>query len=540
MGKNKLMVSAIALALGMALSSGVGYAAAAGTKTDDAANDDFSIHVGGYVRTWVGIRLNDDPETKANDQFNPNMLRGSLLLDTDINTGPLKWKVIGRFDREAKPAYLDRLEKLSALQSPGGNVGSNYMSQYNTNNAWDALREAYVDFNVGERLAFRLGKQQLVWGESDFFQAMDVIHGFDLRWRLFFEDNQDWRKPLTMGVATVDAPELNGNLQVFVRPGLDRGQDIGKSFNLEGGRWIPQPYRGVDFTAFTQYNYHSAGANINDVTGGARWSGNLGSVGYSLAYIRTFNEEPVINPPSSTAVSGLFGVTASTPFREEPKNQVLGDWIYPTVNVLGVSANDYVESVDAVLSTEVALTLKKPFNYGQLSTSLPGWSGITRKNTLSIMLRADKNINLVNLLGTTRPSLSSLQIFDTWIMGYHSSDDIVEFASFGARKRQHTAMLTYFILLNYRHDTINPSFVIGSDISNGGGFVIPAVEFVLGDAWRLKVEADLFWDTHHKSPSATAINGAHFNPVGISENSTALFGWFHKDNQVVFRVTRQF
>jgi hypothetical protein len=200
MGKNKSRVSAIALAIGMALSSGSVYAAATEAKTDGAANDDFSIHIGGYVRTWVGIRLNDDPVTKANDRYNPNMLRGSVLLDTDINTGPLKWKVIGRFDREAKTAYLNRLEELNALQSPGGNVGSNYMSQYNTNNGWDALREAYVDFNVGERFAFRLGKQQLVWGESDFFQAMDVIHGFDLRWRLFFEDNQDWRKPLTLAV----------------------------------------------------------------------------------------------------------------------------------------------------------------------------------------------------------------------------------------------------------------------------------------------------------------------------------------------------
>jgi hypothetical protein len=541
MGKNKLKVSAIAFSLGMALSAGAGYAATAEAKTDGAASEDYSIHIGGYFRTEAGFRLNDDPETQANDQFNPNMLRGTVSIDTDIKTGPLKWKIIGRFDREAKTAYLNRLEKLAALQSPGGNDQTrNFMAQYNTNNFWDFLREAYVDFNVGNRLSFRVGKQQLVWGESDFFQAMDVIEGFDLRWRLFFEDNEEWRKPNTMVVTTIDAPELNGNLQFFVRPGLDRGIDIGKSFNIEGGRWIPQPYRGVDFTAFSQYNSRAAGANATDVTGGIRWSGSVGSVGYSLAYIRTFNEEPVINPPSSTAVSGLFGVTHSTPYLAEPTNQVLGDWIYPRINVIGATANAFVQSIDAVLSTEVAFTKDKPFNYGQLTTALPGWSGITHKDVLSMMLRADKNIDLTKMLGTTRPSLSSLQLFDTWILGYHANDDIVEFASFGARKRQHTAMLTYFILLNYRHDTINPSFVIGTDVSNGGGFAIPAVEFVLGDVWRMKFEADLFWDTHHKSPTATDANGAHLNPLGISENQTSLFGWFHKDNQVVVRVTRQF
>jgi hypothetical protein len=117
----------------------------------------------------------------------------------------------------------------------------------------------------------------------------------------------------------------------------------------------------------------------------------------------------------------------------------------------------------------------------------------------------------------------------------------VEFASFGARKKEHTTYLTLFTLLNFKRDTINPSFVVGADLSNGGGFAIPAVEFVIGDKWRFKVEADLWWnDGDKKKPSATAANGAHLNPLGVNENSASLFDWFADDNQLVFKLTRQF
>jgi hypothetical protein len=502
--------------------------------------DEFEFHTGGYIRTIGAVSLNNHPETAQNDRFDPTMLRGILLLDTDMRTGPFSWKMINRFDREVRTHYLRRLRDLSALQSPGGSVGKHYLDQYNTTNFWDAVRELYVDFSMfDERVSARLGKQQLVWGESDFFQAMDLVHGFDFRWRLFFEDNEEFRKPLTMASFVVDAPELGGNLNFYVRPGIDRGRDIGSNFNIEGGRWIPHPYRGVDFTAFTDYNPHHSKAKEDDVTYGIRWSGELGSIGYSLAYLKVFNPTPVINPPSSTAVSGLFGVTSSTPFVEEPTNQVLGDWIYPKIDAFGVTANGYSSMIDSVLSAEVVFIPNKPYNYGQLASSLPGWQGIREKDTLSSMIRLDKNIH-TSFLGTNRPSFSSVQLFDTWIIHHKKSDEIVEFASFGAPKKEHTVMLTGFIVLNYLGDTINPSLVVGGDLSNGGGFAITAIDFVFGQNWRLKIEGDFWWDDANKKPSATVPSGAHINPLGINENSTSFFGWFHGDNQVVIKVTRLF
>ena len=49
----------------------------------------------------------------------------------------------------------------------------------------------------------------------------------------------------------LDFYELGGSLNWYIRPGWDRKEDMGSNYNIEGGRWIPHPYRGVDFTQFT-------------------------------------------------------------------------------------------------------------------------------------------------------------------------------------------------------------------------------------------------------------------------------------------------
>src|SRR5690606_25407059 len=135
------------------------------------------------------------------------------------------------------------------------------------------LRELYIDFPVGDRLNFRLGKQQIVWGETDFFRAMDVVHGFDYRWRSFVEPESDeLRKPLILANMRIQIPEAQGSLQAFIRPGLDRGKDIGNTYDLSGGRWANQPNKGVDFFGpsavpgmdLTHYDYHHPAGDVDD------------------------------------------------------------------------------------------------------------------------------------------------------------------------------------------------------------------------------------------------------------------------------------
>ena len=96
--------------------------------------------------------------------------------------------------------------------------------------------------------------------------------------------------------------------------------------------------------------------------------------------------------------------------------------MYPEIDVYGFTINAYNGPMDATLSAELAFVPNKPYNYGSLDSGLPGWNGVKEKDTLSIMLRIDKEFKWMDALGTHRPSLSSIQLFDTWILA-HDDDD---------------------------------------------------------------------------------------------------------------------
>ncbi|BAL25463.1 DUF1302 family protein [Azoarcus sp. KH32C] len=506
MKNHKVRRLAVSAAVLSAIHAGAAFAEEPDASGDSSGN---SFHLGGYVRGWAAFNLQNIPETKANDSGKASMLRGSLLLDADAQTGPIKWKAIARADQEAKTDYLRDLERLRKTNGTTGGDDHDILDNYNRLD----MREFWGEFKVGDRSTFRLGRQQIVWGESDFFHAMDVVHGYDLSWRLFFEgENEEWRKPLWLASVKVDVPEADGELHAFVRPGLDGCEDIGNTYDIQGGRWFFQPYRGFDLTAITKKDCSHPKGDQDQVTGGIRWAGTAGPVNYSLAYIKSFSADPVAN-------------SVANPWKKAPTGPVF-DLIHPMIDVIGATVSGYSAPIDSVLSAELAYTINQAYNVG--TGPLLGLNGIKQKDVVTVMLRADKNIHFEKLLGTNRPSFSSVQLFDTWIQDFREREDLARLFAYGAPLTEHNTILTAFTVLNYKSDTINPSFAVGFDLTHGGGFAIPAVDLVLGDNWRAKIEADLFWNTGKST-------------VLLDPNrSTQLFGYFANNNQLTFRLTRQF
>lgn len=475
--------------------------------TGRAQASEFEFDIGGYVREHLSFNLNDQPETKQNDRFDLSMARSTVQIEASVKKDDVRFCLIGRANGEIKTDYLKRLEKL------GANSGSDLMDNYKD----VELREAYLEFKPSDNLMLRLGKQQIVWGESDFFQAMDVVHGFDYTWRSFLEgENEDYRKPLILLNAMLDVPNVGGNLQAFIRPGLDREEDIGNTYDLFGGRWALQPNKGFDFLPVVPYNLDHQEGDASDVTGGIRWAGLLGKVNYSLSWLRSFGPDPVVN-------------SAFVPYKEAPKG-ALGDFIFPKIDQFGVTASYAVSPpFDAVLSAEIAYIDGRAFNVGSdfLGGALPGFGGVIRKDTVRSMVRMDMPLDLTRQLGTNKPSFFTVQLFDTWITDYDKKDDIVDLAGYGATKKEHSTLVTAVLGLNYMSDRVNPQIAAGYDITYGGGFVIPSVAFAFGDKWRLNIEADLFFPTDSKKP-------------GEIEKDTHLIGWFDNLSQLSTRLTYQF
>jgi hypothetical protein len=508
---------------GLAVAATLGLVAAPhayGAMDDVAGSEDFSFSVHGYVRTWASFNLENQPELRAIGKDSAgklSMLRGSLLLDMDANTGPVKWKAIGRLDREYKTGYLEDLQDLRATNGTSG--GESITKNYNNGD----IRELWAEVPIGDRVTVKFGKQQLVWGESDFFHAMDLVHGYDLSWRLFFEgENEEWRKPLIMLSTKIRIPEAKGMLSAYVRPGWDRCEDIGNTYDIRGGRWFFQPYRGYDLSRVTTKNCDHKDGDMDDVTWGVRWNGEAWGLSYSLAYLTTFSADPV--------ASSVF-----KPHQGVPVAGTVFDLIHPKIDVLGATVSGYSETLDAVISAEVAYTKDQPYNMGSggfvpgnAANPGIGLNGIRKKDTLTTMVRIDKDLDFQGMFGTSRPSFSSVQLFNTQVLSYDGSEDLVRLFAYGTKLNEHSTILTAFTTLNYKNDTINPGFAVGFDLSNGGGFAIPSVAMTFSDAWVAKVEADIFWD------------GGKSNKVQFTNGESQLFGYFNRASQLVFRLTRQF
>lgn len=543
-----------------------------GTGNNGGNNNVPALSAGGFVPTLPNnSEVNKATDGNYNSKYKPSMVRGSVLLDGDASYMGLKFKAIARLDREYKTDYLEQLENLRKANLSGNGTspfGYNNGKAPNPNSIMDNynnfdFREFWVEAPIGDRTTVKIGRQQVVWGESDFFHAMDVVHGYDLSWRLFFEgENEEWRKPLILISTKIRIPEANGMLAAYIRPGWDRCQDIGNTYDVNGGRWFFNPYRGYTLETTTTKNCGQENWDENNIGGGIRWQGEAFDVNYSIAYLHANSADPVANPNPN--VTG-----AATGYKGSQVDGSIFDRIHPEIDVIGLTLSGYSAFLDAVVSTEVAYTFNQPFNVGTggfynysgdssgfagagvgSGASCPtgslgdsallgpdpgfgttagvGLCGIKTKGVINSMLRFDKNLKLEDVLGTTRPSFSSIQLFDQWVMDWKDSEQLVRLFAYGSPLKEHNTILTAFTVLNYMNDKVNPSFVVGFDINNGGGFAIPAVAFTLNDNWVGKVEADIFW------------SGGRTENAQFSNERSQLFGYFDKSTQLVFRLTRQF
>ncbi|HJV86877.1 MAG TPA: DUF1302 family protein [Noviherbaspirillum sp.] len=490
------------------------------------------FHFDGYLREEVSINAKNWQDTPGyNDTGKVSMARTTARLNMDFKANDtVTFVAKARASKELNTPFLKHLEGMGA---------NSYRNQGLTRDLYDDVdvREWYADVKASDRVKFRFGKQQIVWGETDFFVANDLAQGYDNVWRSFLEPaNEELRKGNIILKANIDVPEANGGIEAFIRPGWDRKRDIGTEIDIYGGRWSSQPYAGVDFRKIDPYSWHNAKADIDSKTGGVRWSGMAGDTNYSVSWMRTFYNSPIMNPSPNLALFGLPNVpSGATPTGSATTAGLAGEIIYPIVNVIGATASRYSDMADAVFSTEVAYIKDAPFNFAAATPSplsgavAPGFDGWKTKNVIASMIRMDKNFAFTqSLLGTEKPMFFSVQLFDKWIQNFDQNENLLYSVGWGGRVKRHNTLATAIFDLSYDNGRLHPQLVLGSDVTNGGGFFIPSFTTQLSKNLRWKIEYDGFWD-----------NGYAKAPVPGSDRTT-LFGYLHNRDQVYTSLTYLF
>ena len=446
-----------------------------------------------------------------------SMIRGTLYLQADgsyaIADFPFNLTVIAEISKEWFDDYIKDLDSTSS-----GDVRDNYQRDEIHESTF---REYYTDFDIGERWNFRLGKQQIAWGRTDYWQVMDIVNAYDWTWRHFLEVENEWtRKPTIMANAIVQIPESNAKLQLLFRPGWDESEDvISNGYDIDGGRWSGQPNKGVsfpdDFGVGTNYKHNKG--DYRDPNYGFRWESFLGQFEYSLAYYHGNSRNPVVN-------------SSVDPYGDAPKNGAFAELINPEIDTFGATGTYYWDWADIVARTEIAYTIDQPFNHGSnfAGGAFPGFAGIKEKDLLKWMVAFDKQVDFVKwMFGAYRPGFWNLQLYDEWIRNYKDSDDIVWLAGYGSTLKEHSFKVSGWLNWNYDYDRITTGISYAWDPTYGGVLLVPNINFAYGNHWRVRLE----W-------SKWIVDD--WRNFGEIEDDANLFGLFKNNDQLYLRVMYYF
>jgi len=355
--------------------------------------------------------------------------------------------------------------------------------RYFDENWADPVREVYVDI-VYPGLRIRAGRQQVIWGETDFFKSGDIINPIDYSWRTFLEDWQDIRIPNWMLVVNKDIPDCwgGGQLELVYRPGLDDAEDVVDKFAPTGAVWDirhPQLPPGLNLNLGAEY----PGSGLRNGSCGFRYLNEIETLGtifnYTLSYFYGWQNAPVFSQES-------FDLSTFT------LNALLK---YPRANVAGTTVNFAIDPLQSVVRAELSFHINRGYSL-RLAESAPdvalkhpkGW---TSKNAMWYAIGWDWTPTAWWTKWWSRqPWMYSVQLFQEVILDWDKDEFIERTGESGYRRKVET-VATFFCNGHYWWDRIQPGLAGGYD-DMGAWFFIPSCNFAYGDHWRAKVEWDWF------------------------------------------------
>jgi hypothetical protein len=339
------------------------------------------------------------------------------------------------------------------------------------------LWEAYVDLSRGPWF-FRLGKQNLAWGETDVFRLLDQINPLDNTYGGIFEDLDDRRIPLWM---------LRGSYNFGTVGPTD-------SLTLEGF-WVPgtwdahvsplAPY-GTAYSAPLpalppplQQRIIYPDKDLSNSRWGVRLMGMLWGMNLSVAHYKTFMDLP----------SPVFVIEPDPPPLGSPYQELRFD----DIQITGGALNFWESVTDTVFRAETAWfwneavfipDINMPIQ--PLPIQIPGIPGIPQngeipdKDFLRYMIGLDKNV-WIRPLNKTQTFMVSMQYFGQWVPDYDLRmrqavpmyPKTTEFPAV----RELEGTITGLVNTTYLNGKVTPQMVAGYDV-RGAWLLQPSVNLI--------------------------------------------------------------
>jgi len=504
MNKRHILFSLVAV---FAVFIWVGQAAATLQYMDD------KLTINGMFQTQVRWHIagknpnNEDFSCDPEDNNDLNMLR--TLAQFEINYAPsYNWN------------WFAKIRAINESSKWDSNVRG--YDAFPKEYPWDAkleddnnmieLAEFFTDIITGP-VWWRLGKQQVSWGQTDGFRLLDIVNPLDLSWRLIsdptFEGHDNVRESLWM---------IRFNYNMTWLQAIDNGM-LELIYIPQKHVWDQLPATG------SPYNVVPAILDIHNEREdghewGAKFSGLWGRWQFSLNYFRSYNDGAitVVNGPVpgdgwGVPLGGDIAPPAGIGCEDFLRLAATGK--HPLLHDIGFSLTyDENEITKAVYRVEFLWEPDRPYEAG-------GNARVEDINTIKYMIGIDRP-TWIRWLNPRRTVAFSFQMFMTYTPEDDSSDlrdDIITLD--GGQVQSTTTLFTLAVDTQYKQDRIHPIIFYAYD-TRGGYWFAPQCEFLWGDNWRFYVMGTFFGGSDKETPGNNAI--------------APLYWW----DDIMFRVTYQF
>jgi hypothetical protein len=472
-----------------------------------------TLKVTGKAQTRTSIRLQDSEGfTSPSNVYVGNLVqwRNLALIEIDHNLRDLtdeldilyplkalkirsKYHIVGRFMYEA--VYNVGPEAFRDVRDADRENIDNFKQSYD-------LWECYLDLSRGP-MFFRIGRQNLSWGETDVFRLLDSINPLDNTFGGPFEDLDDRRIPLWMLRGSYNfgnvGPVKSMSLEAFWVPG---------TWDARIAPWAPTGTAysaplAPDLARFLTFKYPDRG--MDSSRWGFRLQGIVGpNMNLSIGHYRSFLDLPALRAVVEPGIPLLTSL-----------DQLAFEVSWKPVHITGGSLNYWEPRTNTVIRAEVAWFWCEPVlipeeNIPVLfgpTLPLPGWaldlaaelfgidirdlgldglplnpqSGtIPEKNILRFMIGLDRQV-WVRPLNRTNMFFVSMQYFGQWIPDYDARmrqalqlyPSPVNFAALNEVESVFTALVNTM----YRKGTINPQLALAYDV-RGAWLIQPSVNLI--------------------------------------------------------------
>jgi len=481
----------------------------AGEAATEEASAPALFVLNGYIQGQAGIFTDGQHHNrklvdKGDDEYwadhgdlmgKLSMMRAVLQLEGDFT--PSRYASLHFVLRGARSLRLDA-DSVHAEPPEGAFAGDpSKWAQETYYNETD-LRELFVDINPASWVNFRVGRQQVAWGDLGQYRLLDVINPTNSTWHFStLESYEDSRIPLWIFKTLLDVRPLRGSVELVWVPMIDRPEDtvtVPLTFVGAWGLPLAGPREHKSSFDIKRKIPIYPGRDIEDTRLGLRWLGSVADISYTLVYYWTHQLSPPVPTgfyqrwdEAQKALEGDVEVIL-----EFPRQHIMGfsvEYMFkdPVSTIFRLEASYTPNAHYAGASVPAGELFTDDFVVGQdLYTRLPTFEKHVASYGVQLM-----RPTFIRFLNPKQTFMLVGQLLHSIILDFDSSERMVSVPGYDSTLvgTRHSFTVVGAIVTDYLHGMLRPSLV-GAYIPQSdahSGFLSARLGILLGNSLRMLV-----------------------------------------------------